>query len=332
MTANFDPTWSNFNGLMHECTFEGCPRKYKYAKSCFDHYRNAHLPAPKFPCPHCHHEFSKQKTLNTHLKSNACKAKRVEVWNLDEAQTKLLDRSTKRTQLTDPMHQNRIQPKALPEPVAHLLAEYANWEKSPIGDLHRPKKLAALTLQGYKSHIKKWLEYVVGLVKASKEDVNWQNNVAELLQPFCEIGHSQDFMTATFAIQGAEIRSVDTIRNYCWATMHWTKFCLSRIAAKDARFVKVRQTQVEELYSWAQKTSATHAIEARHNQMLRNNLDHLIENNRWIDYSKLLEVHDKMALYWEEKIDEALRKELPSSVLEELGVFGLGIRCVDHAP
>ncbi len=124
MAANFDPTWTNYDGIVFHCTFEGCTKVYKYAKSCYDHYRNSHVQRPRSVCKHCNQEFIQQKTLSRHLASNACKAKRVEVWNLDEARQDLLQRSTKRTQKTDPQRRNRMQPKDLPEPLTRLLSEY----------------------------------------------------------------------------------------------------------------------------------------------------------------------------------------------------------------
>ena len=77
------------------------------------------------------------------------------------------------------MRRNRMQPKSLPQSLLTLLDQYEQWEKSPIGDIYRPSSLSGLTLRGYKSHLKKWIEYVHGLIEASMEAVNWTNKLKD---------------------------------------------------------------------------------------------------------------------------------------------------------
>ncbi len=310
MANKFDPAWTTKVGDSFLCTFDGCPKSFKHARSCYDHFRQNHLEAKKFFCQHCKSEFSKDKCLQNHLRGGACKALRLEVWNLDKARQSLLDRSARRTQNTDPMRRNRMTPKKLSKALHDLLEEYDVWEKSPVGDLYRPNKIALLTLQGYKSHLKKWFEFISDLVDQSKEDFNWTQDLASVMRQFCEMIHGQDFFTATFAIKGPEIRSIDTIRNYCWALMRWTKFVESRLNVKDGRFAEVRHERVVEMHGWAQKTAASHAVEARQQKLLRNNLDHLQENNRWIDYHQLLTAHDEMTTFWEVETERALTEGL----------------------
>jgi serine/threonine protein kinase len=274
--------WVEFNEETQkfDCTHDDCSKSFKNKRSCVTHYKEKHVPTPVFACSHCNKSLSSAKVLKQHLKGGRCQGLRNKAWNLDEAQTALLERSSTRKLKKDPMRRNTMKTKVLPAVIDDLLTKYVLWEENKVGDVFRPSKISKLTINGYKSHIKKWMEYVTDLVIKTEEDeeIEWTKYIPQ----FCESGFGSEFMTATFSIQGHEIRSIDTIRNYCWALMCWTKFCLSRKAANNKLFESVRVDRVNEFWSWAQRTAQNFATEAKHNKLIHNNLDYMKENNRWI--------------------------------------------------
>lgn len=162
----------------YHCTFDGCSKSFKAKSSCVCHYNSKHVEKEKIMCKHCSKEFASQKSLNVHLSGNHCKGLRTKAWNIDEANQALLNHSQSRRNKRDPLRRNRMKTEKLPDLLFTLLKQYKQWEESPIGDEFRPSKIAKYTLTGYKSHIKKWIEYVTDLVCVTegneKDDIDWK--------------------------------------------------------------------------------------------------------------------------------------------------------------
>ncbi|KAL6056854.1 hypothetical protein QOT17_015880 [Balamuthia mandrillaris] len=66
---------------------------------------------------------------------------------------------------------------------------------------------------------------------------------------------------------------------------------------------------VEEFSVWLTQTASNHRDVARQNKLLRNSLDYLVEHNRWISYTELLEVYERMEKeVWKPLLEKALEK------------------------
>ncbi|KAL6045685.1 hypothetical protein QOT17_022659 [Balamuthia mandrillaris] len=208
-----------------------------------------------------------------------------QTWHFEDAKQALLNCSSSRTDSTDPLRRNRMRAVSIPLVLQELLNEYKTWEGQ------------------------RYVEYITELIQVSVRKTTFSSSSSSsVTSSSATSSPSSSTSTTTAALKrkqpSAGHGEVDwtnetTIQRY-FPMFFEIGYC-------DPNFKQVRKKMVEEFSVWLTQTALNHQDVARQNKLLRNSLDYLVEHNRWISYTELLEVHERMEKeVWKPLLEKAL--------------------------